>query len=33
MPTLIVIASGNAHKALEIQTLLGADFECRMLKD
>ena len=33
MPTLIVIASGNAHKALEIQTLLGADFECRTLKD
>ena len=33
MPTLMVIASGNAHKASEIQTLLGADFECRTLKD
>ena len=33
MPTLMVIASGNAHKASEIQTLLGAAFECRMLKD
>ena len=33
MPTLIVIASGNAHKAMEIQTQLGIDFECRTLKD
>ena len=33
MPSLIVIASGNAHKAKEIQTQLGTDFECRTLKD
>ena len=33
MPTLIVIASGNAHKAEEIQALLGNGFECRTLKD
>ena len=33
MPTRIVIASGNTHKAEEIQTLLGDDFECRTLKD
>ncbi len=33
MPTLIVIASGNAHKAEEIQALLGDGFVCRTLKD
>ena len=33
MPTRIIIASGNTHKAEEIQTLLGDDFECRTLKD
>lgn len=33
MPTRIVIASGNTHKAEEIQALLGDDFECRTLKD
>ena len=33
MPKLIVIASGNAHKAEEIQVLLGNGFECRTLKD
>ena len=33
MPTRIVIASGNPHKAEEIQALLGDDFECRTLKD
>ena len=33
MPTLIVIASGNAHKAKEIQTQLGTDFECRTIKE
>jgi len=33
MPKLIVIASGNAHKASEIQALLGDGFECRTLKD
>ena len=33
MPTRIVIASGNTHKAEEIQSLLGDDFECRTLKD
>ncbi len=31
MPTLIVIASANAHKAEEIQALLGPEFECRTL--
>ena len=33
MPTRIVIASGNIHKAEEIQALLGDGFECRTLKD
>ena len=33
MPPRIVIASGNTHKAEEIQALLGHDFECRTLKD
>ena len=33
MPTRIVIASGNTHKAEEIQALLGDGFECRTLKD
>lgn len=33
MPTRIVIASGNTHKAEEIQALLGDDFEYRTLKD
>ena len=33
MPTLIVIASANAHKAEEIQALLGPGFECRTLGD
>ena len=33
MPTRIVIASGNTHKAEEIHALLGHDFECRTLKD
>tara|TARA_B100000459_G_scaffold98889_1_gene56393 strand:+ start:1514 stop:2140 length:627 start_codon:yes stop_codon:yes gene_type:complete len=33
MPTRIIIASGNTHKAEEIQALLGNDFECRTLKD
>ena len=33
MPTRIVIASGNTHKAEEIQALLGDDFDCRTLKD
>ena len=33
MPTLIVIASANAHKAEEIQALLGPEFECRTLGD
>ena len=33
MPTVIIIASGNAHKAEEIQALLGNGFECRTLKD
>lgn len=33
MPTRIVIASGNTHKAEEIQALLGYDFEYRTLKD
>ena len=33
MPTRMVIASGNTHKAEEIQALLGDDFECRTLKD
>ena len=33
MPTRIVIASSNTHKAEEIQALLGDDFECRTLKD
>ena len=33
MPTRIVIASGNTHKAEEIQALLGDRFECRTLKD
>ena len=33
MPTLIVIASTNAHKAEEIQALLGPEFECRTLGD
>ena len=33
MPTRMVIASGNTHKAEEIQALLGDDFECRALKD
>ena len=33
MPTRIVIASGNTHKAEEILALLGDGFECRTLKD
>ena len=33
MPTRIVIASGNTHKAEEIQALIGDGFECRTLKD
>ena len=33
MPKRIIIASGNTHKAEEIQTLLGDEFECRTLKD
>jgi XTP/dITP diphosphohydrolase len=33
LPTLIVIASANAHKTEEIQTLLGPEFECRTLGD
>lgn len=33
MPTPIVIATTNSHKAEEIQALLGAGFECRTLND
>ena len=33
MPKRIIIASGNTHKAEEIQALLGDEFECRTLKD
>ena len=33
MPTPVVIATGNAHKAEEIQALLGPDFVCRTLAD
>ena len=33
MPTVIIIASANAHKAEEIQALLGPEFLCRTLRD
>ena len=33
MPTPVVIATGNTHKADEIQALLGPDFACRTLAD
>ena len=33
MPTVIIIASENAHKAKEIQALLGPEFLCRTLRD
>ena len=33
MPTDIIIASANAHKAEEIQALLGPEFLCRTLQD
>ena len=33
MPTDIIIASANAHKAEEIQALLGPEFSCRTLRD
>ena len=33
MPTDIIIASENAHKAKEIQALLGPEFLCRTLRD
>ena len=33
MPTPVVIATGNTHKAEEIQSLLGPDFVCRTLAD
>ena len=33
MPTDIIIASANAHKAEEIQALLGPEFLCRTLRD
>mgnify|MGYP000002804273 FL=1 len=33
MATPVVIATGNAHKAEEIQALLGPDFACRTLAD
>ena len=33
MPTPVVIATGNTHKADEIQALLGPDFVCRTLAD
>ena len=33
MPTPVVIATGNTHKAEEIQALLGPDFVCRTLAD
>ena len=32
MPTDIIIASANAHKAEEIQALLGPEFLCRTLQ-
>ena len=33
MPTQVLIASSNNHKADEIQTLLGSDFQCLSLSD
>ena len=33
MPTDIIIASANVHKAEEIQALLGPEFLCRTLRD
>ena len=33
MPTEIIIASANIHKAEEIQALLGPEFLCRTLRD
>ena len=33
MPTDIIIASANTHKAEEIQALLGPEFLCRTLRD
>ena len=33
MPTPVVIATGNTHKAEEIQMLLGPDYACRTLAD
>ncbi len=33
MPTVIIIASANTHKAEEIQALLGPEFLCRTLRD
>jgi XTP/dITP diphosphohydrolase len=33
LPTDIIIASANAHKAEEIQALLGPEFLCRTLRD
>lgn len=33
MPTPLVIATSNPHKAEEIQALLGDGFDCRTLKD
>ena len=33
MPTDIIIASANVHKAEEIQALLGPEFLCRTLQD